>query len=125
MRESTERAIVWAFIKAGLLLLYFGWPLALAGSTKNHLLFALSVVLFVVWVPVAIFLLRLVKRTPQRQAYMDAYSGKIHDAETHRTWRCNHDHASEASAIRCADAMEDSISRLGWEEATGGFWTYG
>jgi hypothetical protein len=65
------------------------------------------------------------RRTPQRQAYVDVYSGKIHDAGTGRTWRCNHDHASEASAIRCADAMEDSISRHGWEQATGGFWTYG
>jgi hypothetical protein len=33
--------------------------------------------------------------------------------------RCWHDQRSQASASRCADAMEERISRLGWDKATG------
>jgi len=37
---------------------------------------------------------------------------------TGRTWRCPHNHPTQESASRCADAMEDRIKRLGWDKAT-------
>lgn len=46
------------------------------------------------------------------------YGAQLTDTATGRTWRCSHDHITEADASRCADEMEERISRLGWEEAT-------
>ncbi|HEX4658819.1 MAG TPA: hypothetical protein VH307_15635 [Streptosporangiaceae bacterium] len=48
------------------------------------------------------------------------YGGQVIDTGTGRIWRCPHNHATPESASRCADAMEERINRLGWEQATGG-----
>jgi hypothetical protein len=48
------------------------------------------------------------------------YGGQVIDTGTGRTWRCPHNHPTQESASRCADAMEERISRLGWDQATGG-----
>ena len=48
------------------------------------------------------------------------YGGQVIDTGTGRTWRCSHNHPTRESASRCADAMEERIKRLGWEQATGG-----
>ena len=48
------------------------------------------------------------------------YGGRVIDTRTGRTWRCPHSHPTEESAVRCADAMQERIKRLGWEKATGG-----
>jgi hypothetical protein len=47
------------------------------------------------------------------------YGGQVIDTRTGRTWRCSHNHPTEESATRCADAMEERIKRLGWDKATG------
>ena len=48
------------------------------------------------------------------------YGGQVIDARTGRTWRCAHNHPTRESASRCADAMDERIKRLGWDQATGG-----
>jgi len=48
------------------------------------------------------------------------YGGQVMDTGTGRTWRCPHNHPTQESAVRCADAMQERIKRLGWEKATGG-----
>jgi hypothetical protein len=45
------------------------------------------------------------------------YGGRVIDTPTGRTWRCPH---TQESAVRCADAMQERIKRLGWEKAAGG-----
>jgi hypothetical protein len=47
------------------------------------------------------------------------YGGQVIDTDTGRTWRCPHNHPTQESASRCADAMEERIKRLGWDKATG------
>ena len=47
------------------------------------------------------------------------YGGQVIDRSTGRTWRCPHYHPTEESAVRCADAMQERIKRLGWDKATG------
>jgi hypothetical protein len=47
------------------------------------------------------------------------YTAEVRDADTGLAWRCDHDHGTRESADRCADAMEERINRLGWEQATG------
>ena len=59
------------------------------------------------------------RRAPRRTS-PKAYGAEIHDTDTGQTWRCSHDHRTQQSASRCADAMEKRINRLGWEAATGG-----
>lgn len=46
------------------------------------------------------------------------YGGQVIDTRTGRTWRCPHNHPTPESAVRCADAMEERIKRLGWDKAT-------
>jgi hypothetical protein len=48
------------------------------------------------------------------------YTAEIRDTDSGLTWRCTHDHGTRESANRCADAMEERINRLGWEQATEG-----
>lgn len=47
------------------------------------------------------------------------YGGQVIDTRTGRTWRCPHNHPTRESVVRCADAMEERIQRLGWDKATG------
>jgi hypothetical protein len=47
------------------------------------------------------------------------YGGRVIDTSTGRTWRCPHNHPTQESATRCADAMQEQIKRLGWDKATG------
>jgi hypothetical protein len=47
------------------------------------------------------------------------YGGQVMDTGTGRTWRCPHNHPTQESAVRCADAMQERIKRLGWDKATG------
>jgi hypothetical protein len=48
------------------------------------------------------------------------YGGRVINTRTGRTWRYPHSHPTQQSAVRCADAMQERIKRLGWEKATGG-----
>jgi hypothetical protein len=60
------------------------------------------------------------QRRAPRRAPSPAYGAEIRDTDTGWTWRCSHDHPTQESASRRADAMEERINRLGWEQATGG-----
>jgi len=61
---------------------------------------------------------RAAPRAPASRASAKVYGAELYDPDTRRAWRCTHGHATEESANRCADAMEERINRLGWDEAT-------
>jgi hypothetical protein len=59
------------------------------------------------------------RRTGRRESQR-VYTAELRDTATGQSWTCSHEHRTEKSANRCADAMEDRINRLGlWERSTG------
>jgi hypothetical protein len=56
---------------------------------------------------------------PPRLPSQVQYGAQVINTRTGRTWRCPHDHPTPESATRCADAMQERIERLGWDQATG------
>ena len=57
--------------------------------------------------------LQLTVRSQERR-----YQAQIDGPGTGRTWRCPHQHLTQASASRCAGVMARRIHRVGWRRAT-------